>query len=65
MERIPGNDRYLDPPDEPENPRCLQCDEQMELVSTWTFGLGDVYECHTPTCPECAKAYRDNPEDTE
>jgi hypothetical protein len=48
-------DWYLDPPEEPESPRCPACDEQMsrEQISRAVW-----YECHDPDCEECARKYK-------
>jgi hypothetical protein len=51
-------DWYLDPPEEPENPRCPECDDEMTRINTWTFGGIVLFECHNPECSECEKAYR-------
>lgn len=58
-------DWYLDPPEERENPRCPECDQQMDSVSTWTFGLGTIYECHTPDCPECSPKWKQKVSESE
>jgi hypothetical protein len=41
MERIPGNDRYLDPPDDPTRAACDKCgsrysnDDMVEVRGEW------------------------------
>lgn len=44
--------------EEPEDPRCPDCDDFLVAVDTWTFGLGKVWECHNPECAECAPKYK-------
>jgi len=38
----------------PENPRCLECDEQMEQVRT-SFGPDD-WRCTNPDCQNCPES---------
>ncbi len=43
------NDRYLDPPDEPEAELCQSCGVEME----YTFrGFLDETYCPNPLCPD-------------
>jgi hypothetical protein len=44
------------PYEEPENPRCLECDEQMLDQDDVWFGV--YYICTNPDCSECDYKYK-------
>ncbi len=43
------NDRYLDPPDEPEAELCQSCGAEMEGLY---FGDTQEFDCLNPFCPD-------------
>ena len=61
MEDIFRNDDYYDPPDEPEYPRCPECDDEMYKDGCLMDirGLEPGWACHNPCCTECSIDYRE------